>query len=75
MLLKEAIADAKARRRTELAWCKCVEDCLCEHFKPSEKENYCQSCQGARAPLLIQIAKLTDETIKLGSMVSPFTTV
>ena len=34
MLLKEAIADAKARRQTELAWCKCPEDCLCDHCKP-----------------------------------------
>ena len=34
MLFKEAIADAKARRQTELAWCKCPEDCLCDHCKP-----------------------------------------
>ena len=33
-LLKEAIADAKAKRQTELAWCKCVEDCMCDHCKP-----------------------------------------
>lgn len=34
LLLKEAIADAKAKRQTELAWCKCVEGCMCEHCKP-----------------------------------------
>ncbi len=33
-LLKEAIADAKAKRQTELYWCKCVADCLCGHCKP-----------------------------------------
>jgi hypothetical protein len=33
-LLKEAIADAKAARHTELAWCKCPTNCMCEHCKP-----------------------------------------
>lgn len=34
MLLREAIADAKADRQTELAWCKCCENCMCDHCKP-----------------------------------------
>jgi hypothetical protein len=44
-------------------------------FNPEEPVNFCQTCQEARAPLLKEIAKLTDSNNKLYSMVSPFTVV